>query len=136
MAARCAGATGAGIVDSHVQPVEARNGLVDHIAYVVFVTHVCQNESGFTAEATKLDFDRLAFGLAASGHNDRCAFFGKGERRGTTDAGQSAGNEDNRSTHSRGPLNLAAVDNGFELSFIEAAATGRRANLPRPDMIN
>ena len=64
------------------------------------------------------------------------AFFGESKRGGAADASQSAGNEDNRSTHSRCPLNLAAVDNGFELSFIEAAATGRRANLPRPDMIN
>ena len=58
------------------------------------MTHVCQNESGFRAEATKLDFERLAFGVAAAGRNDRCAFFGKGERRGTTDAGQSPGDED------------------------------------------
>jgi len=28
------------------------------------------------------------------------------------------------------------VDNGFKLAFVEAAATGRGANLPRPDMIS
>jgi hypothetical protein len=31
------------------------------------VAHVRQNESGFSAEATKLGFECLAFGLAAAG---------------------------------------------------------------------
>jgi len=70
-----------------------------------FVAHVRQNESGLSAEATKLGFECLAFDLAAAGRNDRCAFFGKGKRRGTTDAGQSAGNEDNSSAHGGCPLN-------------------------------
>jgi hypothetical protein len=95
---------GAGIVDRDIQPAEAPDSLFDKVAHVVFVTHVRQNESGFSAEATKLDFECLAFGLAEAGYNDRCAFFGKGKRRGTTDAGQSASDEDNRNAHSRCPL--------------------------------
>jgi hypothetical protein len=90
---------GAGIVDRDVQPTEAPDSLFDKVAHVVFVTHVRQNESGISAEATKLVFERLAFGLAAAAYDDGCAFFGKGKRRGTTDAGQSAGDEDNRSVH-------------------------------------
>jgi hypothetical protein len=89
---------GAGIVDRNVQPAEARNSLLDKVARVVFVTHVRQNESSFSAEATKLSFEGVAFGLPAAGYNDRCAF-GKGKRRGTPNAGQSAGDEDNRSAH-------------------------------------
>src|ERR1700719_183262 len=90
---------GAGIVDRDIQAAEALDSLFDKVAHVVFVTHVRQNESGFSAEATKLFFECLAFGLAAAGYNDRRALFGKGKRGGTTDAGQSAGDQDNRSTH-------------------------------------
>ena len=90
---------GAGIVDRDIQPAEAPDGLFDKVAHVVFVTHVRQNESGFSAEATKLAFECLAFGLATAGYNNRCAFLGKGKRRSTTNASQSASDEDNRSTH-------------------------------------
>ena len=37
--------------------------------------------------------------LASAGCNDRCAFFGEGKRRGTTDASQSACDEYNRIVH-------------------------------------
>jgi hypothetical protein len=67
----------AGIVDRDIQPAEALDSLFDNVPHVVFVTHVRQNESGLSAEATKVDFECLAFGLAAAGHNDCCTFFGK-----------------------------------------------------------
>src|SRR5271154_3604503 len=56
---------GAGIVDRDIQSAKAPDSLFDKIVHVVFVTHVCQNESSFRSETTKLDFERLAFGLAA-----------------------------------------------------------------------
>jgi hypothetical protein len=99
-------AFGAGIVDSYVQPAEARDGQVDHIAYVVFAPHVRLDERRLRAEPAQFGFQGFAFGFAPAGYSDRCAFFGKGERRGAADAGQSAGNEDNRSVHSRCPLKL------------------------------
>jgi hypothetical protein len=98
---------GAGTVDRDIKPAEAPDSLFDKVAHVVFVAHVRQSENGFGAEAAKLVFECLAFGLAAAGYNDRCAFFGKGKRRGTTDTGQSAGDEDDRSVHSRCPLKSA-----------------------------
>src|SRR5258707_13005420 len=54
---------GAGIVDRDIQAAEARDSLFDKAAHVVFMAHVRQNESGFSAEATKLGFECLAFGL-------------------------------------------------------------------------
>jgi hypothetical protein len=49
----------------------------------------------------KLVFECIAFGLAPAGYDDRCARFGEGKRRGTTDAGQSACDEYNRIVHCR-----------------------------------
>jgi len=71
MSARPAGQVsfGAGIVDRDIQAAEARDSLFDKIAHVVFVAHVRQNESGLSAEATKLGFECLAFDLAAAGRN-------------------------------------------------------------------
>src|SRR5258705_3243743 len=92
---------GAGIVDRDIQAAEARDSLFDKVAHVAFVAHVRRNESGFNAEATKLGFECLALGLAAAGRSDRCTFLCKSKLRWTTDAGQSASNEDNTSAHSR-----------------------------------
>jgi hypothetical protein len=114
-----------------IQAAEVRDSLFDKVAHLVFVAHVRQNESGFSAEATKLGFDCLAFGLAAAGRNNRCAFFGKGKCRGTTDAGQSTGNEDNRSAHSGRPLNLVV-----DLKRIRSRGFRARSKLQRPDMVS
>ena len=78
-----------------------RDGLFDKVAHVVFVTHVRQNECSFSAKTMKFVFECLALGLAPAGYNDRCAFFGEGKRRGTTDASQSACDEYNRIVHRR-----------------------------------
>src|SRR4051794_35043253 len=95
------------------------------------MTHVRKNEGGFSAEATKLGFECLALGLAAAGRNDRCTFIGKGKRRGTTDAGQSASNEDNRSTHSGCPLNRVV-----DLKRSRSRCFRARSKLHRPDMVS
>ena len=97
---------GAGIVDRDIQSAKAPDSLFDKVAHVVFVTHVRQNEYSFSAKTMKFVFECLALGLAPAGYNDRCAFFGKGKCRSTTDAGQSAGDEDDWSVHNRCPLNL------------------------------
>ena len=96
----------AGIVDRDIQTAEAADSPFDKVTHVVFVTHVRQNECSFSAKTMKFVFECLALGLAPAGYNDRCAFFGKGKCRSTTDAGQSAGDEDDRSVYSRCPLNL------------------------------
>jgi hypothetical protein len=51
------------------------------------------------AEAAEFGFQRLAFGFPAAGRDDLCPVFGKGERGGSADAGQSASDQDDWVAH-------------------------------------
>jgi hypothetical protein len=96
-------ALGARGIDGGVDPAKARNSLVDQTAHVVLVAHVGTNECHFGAEAAEFGFQRLAFGFPAARHDDGCAVFSEGRGGGSADAGQSAGDQDNRVAHMADP---------------------------------
>jgi hypothetical protein len=93
---RAGPAFGAGIIDGDVDPAEPRDRLIDKAAHIVFTAHVGLDEGGLGAKSAQLGFERPAFGFAAARGDHSGAFPGEGERGGAADAGQCAGNENDR----------------------------------------
>src|SRR3954447_6279842 len=105
-------ALGACGIDGGVDPAKARNGLVDQIAHVVLVAHVGTDERRFGAEAAECGLQRLAFGFPAARRDDVCAILGKGERGGSADPGQSAGDQYDWVAHAPVPYDFGASAGG------------------------
>jgi hypothetical protein len=81
------------------ETTEARYGLIDQVAHIVFAAHIGTDEFRFAAEATKLSGQRLAAVVMAAGNGDAVAFPRKGKSRRTSDTSQRAGNQDNGGAH-------------------------------------
>jgi hypothetical protein len=102
-------ALGAGIVDGHIQAAKALHGAIDKIAHVVFMAHVGVHELGLGAQLAQFGGQGLASVIAAAGHNDAGSFVSESEGRGTSDAGERAGDEDNWAVHMSTPLEVTDV---------------------------
>jgi hypothetical protein len=89
-------AFGAGIVDGDVEPAEPCDRFIDKAAHIVFAAYVVRDERGLGAKPAQLGFERPALGFAAARGDHSRAFPGEGERGGAADAGQRAGDENDR----------------------------------------
>jgi hypothetical protein len=63
------------------------------------VADIGANEFGFRAKRAKFGDQRLAGVIVTAGDDNSGAFTGEGESRGTANAGQGAGDQDNGITH-------------------------------------
>jgi len=97
-------AFGAGVVDRHIEPAEARHGLVDQVAHVVFVAHVSADEFSFHAEAAELLGQSMSLLVAAAGDNNPGTLLSEGQGGGTANTGQGAGDQDNGGGHGASPV--------------------------------
>ena len=82
-------AFGAGAVDRRIETTEARDGLIDQAAHIVFAAHIGTDEFRFAAEAAKLSGQRLAAVVMAAGNDDAVAFPRKRKGRCTSDPSQA-----------------------------------------------
>jgi hypothetical protein len=102
-------ALGAGVVDRHVEPAEASQGLVDQIAHVVFMAHVGADKFSFHAEAAELLGQGMSLLVAAAGDNNPGALLGEGQSGGTANTGQGAGDQDNGGGHRTSPVKTGSI---------------------------
>jgi hypothetical protein len=68
------------------------------------VTDVGAYEFGFSAEFAEFSDELLAFLFASSRDNELRAFFRECQRGGTPDTRERAGDQDDRSSHVRSPV--------------------------------
>ena len=67
-------ALGAGVVDGDIEATEAGDSLIDQTTNIVLMAHVGAEERGLGAKVAQFGLQRLAFGVAAAGDDERCAF--------------------------------------------------------------
>src|SRR5882724_344878 len=92
-------AFGAGIVHRDIETAKPCDGLVDQRADVILLADVGVDELGLRTERAQLRDEGLAGLITPTGYDDLRALPGEGDRGGTADAGQGAGDQDNWVAH-------------------------------------
>ena len=90
---------GARVVDGDIEPAEARHGAVDQRPHVRLVPDVRPHELRLGAQLRQFVLQRRPGVRVAAGDHQAGTLARKGERRGATDAGEGAGDEDDGSGH-------------------------------------
>jgi hypothetical protein len=80
-------ALGAGIVDCHVKPPEALDGLIDQVPHVVVMADIGADEFSLSTERAELLGELCARVAVAAGDDDLIAFIGKGQGRSAAQVG-------------------------------------------------
>ncbi len=97
-------AFGAGRVDGGVDAAEPFDGCVDQAADLIVGTDVGLDKGGLGAEAGQIIRQGMTLVGIAAGDDDAIAGASEGDSGGATDAGQGAGDQDNRCRHFLNPL--------------------------------
>ena len=90
---------GGGVVHCDIKAAKARYGLVDQVADISFLADVGVDEFSFRTERPQLLGELLADSVATAGNDDHGALLRECGGGGASDAGQSAGDQDNLSAH-------------------------------------
>jgi hypothetical protein len=87
------------LFDGRIETTEARYGLIDQVAHIVFAAHVGTDEFYLAAEPAQLGGQPLADLLMTAGNDDAVAFPSESKGRCSSDSSQRAGNQNNGGAH-------------------------------------
>jgi len=73
-------AFGASVIDRHVQPAEAREGIINKFLDVLFLAHIRPHKLRFRAEISELDDKLLSLFIVTARNDNLCRFFGESSR--------------------------------------------------------
>src|ERR1700719_2071514 len=92
-------AFGPGGVNSHIQATEARDGLIDEAAHIIFMADVSAPIICVGADLAKFSGQFLADFVASAGNYDARAFARKSNRGGSSNAREGASDQNNGYVH-------------------------------------
>jgi hypothetical protein len=89
-------AFGSGGVNSHIQATEARDGLIDEAAHIIFMADVSAPILCVGADLAKFSGQFLAGFVASARDNDARTLFREGQGGGSSNACEGASDQNNR----------------------------------------
>src|SRR5712671_3183208 len=93
-------AFGSGGVNSHIQATEARDGLIDEAAHIIFMADVSAPILCFGADLAKFSDQFLAGFVASARDNDARTVFRESQGGGSSNTREGAGDQNNGGIHS------------------------------------
>src|SRR5713101_10148128 len=73
-------AFGTSVIDRHVQPAEAREGIVNKFLDIPFLAHIRPHKLRFSTEISKLDDKLLSLFIVTARNDNLCPFSGESNR--------------------------------------------------------